>query len=42
MNQWTVLESSSPVERLSANTFQAALRIPAGGATTFTYTVETK
>jgi hypothetical protein len=41
-NLWEVLESSAPVERLAANTFQMRVRVPAGGATTVAYTVETK
>jgi hypothetical protein len=41
-NQWTVLESSAPAERLAANTFQVKVLVPARGATTVTYTVETK
>ena len=41
-NRWTILESSSPVERLSANTFQIKVQVPAGGKTTVSYTVETK
>jgi hypothetical protein len=41
-NQWTIIEPSSPAERLAANTFQMRARVPAGGKTTLTYTVETK
>ncbi len=41
-NQWTISDSSSPAEHLSANTFQMKVRVPAGGKTTVTYTVETK
>lgn len=41
-NQWTILESSAPAERLAANTFQMRVRVPANGKTTVTYTVETK
>ena len=41
-NQWTVIEPSVPAERLSANTFQMRVRVPAGGKTTVTYAVETK
>lgn len=41
-NQWTIIEPSAPPERLAANTFQMKVRIPAGGKTTVTYTVETK
>jgi hypothetical protein len=41
-NQWTILQSSAPAERLGANTFQMKVRVPGSGATTVTYTVETK
>jgi hypothetical protein len=41
-NQWTISESSAPTERLAANTFQMRVRVPAGGKTTVTYTVENK
>ncbi|MDT7602914.1 MAG: hypothetical protein QOF61_911 [Acidobacteriota bacterium] len=41
-NQWTITESSAPPERLSANTVQFKLRVPAGGKQTLTYTVETR
>ncbi|MCA1633157.1 MAG: hypothetical protein LC802_05410 [Acidobacteria bacterium] len=41
-NRWTILESSAPVEPLSANTFQMKVQVPAGGKTTVSYTVETK
>ncbi len=41
-NQWTVLESSHPHERLAANSLQFRVPVPAGGQTTVTYTVETK
>ena len=41
-NRWTVLSSSSPAERLGANTVQFKVEVPAGGKTTVTYTVETK
>ena len=41
-NQWTITEPSAPAERLAANTFQMRARVPAGGKTTLTYTVETK
>lgn len=41
-NEWRVVDSSAPVERLSANTVQARLQVPAGGEVTFTYTVETR
>ncbi|HEV3469550.1 MAG TPA: hypothetical protein VG148_09540 [Pyrinomonadaceae bacterium] len=41
-NQWTVLESSHPHERLAANSLQFRVPVPAGGQTVVTYTVETK
>jgi hypothetical protein len=41
-NRWTILESSAPAEKLSANTFQMKVQVPAGGRTTVSYTVETK
>jgi hypothetical protein len=41
-NEWRIVESSAPVDRLSANTLQARLQVPAGGEVAFTYTVETK
>lgn len=41
-NQWTINDPSAPAERLAANTFQMKVRVPAGGKTTVTYTVETK
>ncbi len=41
-NRWTIIESSSQVERLAANTFQMKTQVPAGGKATVTYTVETK
>ena len=41
-NQWTVLEPSARPERLSANTFQMGVRVPAGGKTAVTYAVETR
>ena len=41
-NQWTILESSATPERLAANNFQMRVRVPAGGTTAVTYTVETK
>ncbi|MDT5272186.1 MAG: hypothetical protein QOH49_4372 [Acidobacteriota bacterium] len=41
-NQWTIIEPSAPAERLAANTFQMKVRVPAGGKTTVTYSVETK
>jgi hypothetical protein len=37
-----VLTSSSPAERLGANTVQFKVKVPANGKTTVTYTVETK
>jgi hypothetical protein len=41
-NLWTIIEPSTPAERLAANTFQMKVRVPAGGKTTVSYTVETK
>ena len=41
-NRWTILEPSPQIERLGANAFQTRVRVPAGGKTTITYTVETK
>jgi hypothetical protein len=41
-NRWTILESSAPVEKLSANTFQMKVQVPSGGKTVVSYTVETK
>lgn len=41
-NQWKVLESSAPHERLGANSLQFRVKVPAGGQTTVTYTVETR
>jgi hypothetical protein len=41
-NRWTILESSAPVEKLSANTFQMKVQVPAGGKTTVSYAVETR
>ena len=41
-NRWTILESSATAEKLSANTFQMKVQVPAGGKTTVSYTVETK
>jgi hypothetical protein len=41
-NQWTILESSVPGERLGASGAQFKLQVPAGGKTTLTYMVETK
>jgi hypothetical protein len=41
-NQWTLLESSTPGERLGASAVQFKVSVPAGGKTTVTYTVETK
>ncbi|HEX8149258.1 MAG TPA: hypothetical protein VF591_18900 [Pyrinomonadaceae bacterium] len=38
----TILESSAPAERPAADTFQTRVRVPAGGKTNVTYTVETK
>lgn len=41
-NQWTILNPSAQPERLAANAFQMQVRVPAGGRTAVTYTVETK
>lgn len=41
-NQWTILESSVPGERLGASGAQFKVQVPAGSKTTVTYTVETK
>jgi len=41
-NQWTLLDPSTPAERLGANAFQMKVRVPAGGRTAVAYTVETK
>ncbi|HEV7587624.1 MAG TPA: hypothetical protein VGO40_05800, partial [Longimicrobium sp.] len=41
-NQWTIVESSVPAQRLSAHTFQMTVQVPARGSTTVTYTLETK
>lgn len=39
-NQWKIVESSAPGERLAANTVQFKVMVPAGGSTTLTYSVE--
>jgi hypothetical protein len=39
-NQWKVVESTTPSERLGANTVQFKVQVPAGGKTTIVYTVE--
>jgi hypothetical protein len=41
-NQWTVTTSSTPHERLGANSLQFRVQVPAGGQAVVTYTVETK
>ena len=41
-NQWMILESSHPTEKLAADNFQMKIAVPAGGKTVVTYTVETK
>ncbi|HEX8068434.1 MAG TPA: hypothetical protein VF546_00685 [Pyrinomonadaceae bacterium] len=41
-NQWTILESTVPAERLAAGSVQFKLQAPANGKATLTYTVETK
>jgi hypothetical protein len=39
-NQWKIVDSSTPSERLGANTVQFKVSMPAGGKTTIVYTVE--
>lgn len=39
-NQWKIVESSTPSERLGANNVQFKVTVPAGGRVTVTYTVE--
>jgi hypothetical protein len=39
-NQWKVVDSTVPSERLGANTVQFKVEVPAGGKTTIMYTVE--
>ena len=39
-NQWKIVESTTPSERLGANTLQFKVQVPAGGKTTILYTVE--
>ncbi|MDT5061924.1 MAG: hypothetical protein QOH63_2383 [Acidobacteriota bacterium] len=39
-NQWKIVESNVPSERLAANTVQFKVMVPAGGSTTVAYTVE--
>ena len=39
-NEWKVVESTTPHERLGANTVQFKVMVPAGGKTTIIYTVE--
>jgi len=39
-NQWKIIESTNPSERLGANTVQFKVDVPAGGKTTVIYTVE--
>jgi hypothetical protein len=41
-NQWTVLESSVPYEKLGSNSFQFKVQVPANGKVTVTYALETK
>lgn len=41
-NRWTILESSTPHERLGAHSIQFKVQVPARGQTTVTYVVETK
>lgn len=39
-NEWKIVESTNPSERLGANTVQFKVSVPAGGKTTIAYTVE--
>jgi hypothetical protein len=39
-NQWKIVDSTTPSERLGANTVQFKVEVPAGGKTTIVYTVE--
>lgn len=39
-NQWKIVDSTAPSERLGANTVQFKVEVPAGGKTTIVYTVE--
>jgi hypothetical protein len=39
-NRWTVVDSTTPSERLGANTLQFKVMVPAGGKSTIVYTVE--
>jgi hypothetical protein len=39
-NQWKIVDSSTPSERLGANTVQFKVEVPGGGKTTILYTVE--
>jgi hypothetical protein len=39
-NEWKIVESTNPSERLGANTVQFKVSVPAGGKTTIVYTVE--
>ena len=39
-NEWKIVESTDPNERLGANTVQFKVSVPAGGKTTIVYTVE--
>lgn len=39
-NQWKIIESTNPSERLGANTVQFKVDVPASGKTTVIYTVE--
>jgi hypothetical protein len=41
-NQWTVLESSAPYDKLGANSLQFKVQVPSAGKVTVTYTLETK
>ena len=39
-NEWKIVETTDPSERLGANTVQFKVSVPAGGKTTIVYTVE--
>lgn len=41
-NQWAIIESSAPHEKLGASSFQFKVQVPAAGKVTVTYTLETK
>jgi hypothetical protein len=39
---WKITESSQPFEKKSSDTFEFAVKVPANGATTVTYTIENR